>query len=166
MSDKARRTRRAIAALGLPSIVLQIFDTRRMPPPFASRYSYPSEMLEMTSKEWREYRCPKMIPLWDNGNGEYIVAYCPDSGKEGFFRCELDGSIEQPNRMGWQQVLVRDFLRLWRFRVKPDEVAEIVAAFGFKHWDQLKMELDAMNNNSALGLEPWYQDFVKRVGQG
>lgn len=152
--------------LRLPPVVLQIFDTRRMPPPFNSRYSYPSEMLEMTPEEWLEYGCPRMTPLWDDGNAGRIVAYCPDPGKQGYFRCELDGSIEEPCRMGWQQVLVRDFQNLWRHKAKPEEVAEIVDAFGFKHWDQLKRELDAINTNSILRLEPWYQDFVKRLGPG
>lgn len=164
MTSKATTIRLAITELGLPPIVLQIFDTKRMSGPYQSKFGYPRVLLLSDEEEWGAWGCPSMVPLWDDGNAGVIVAHCPAGGMQGFFRFELEGKVMPPVGMGWQQVLVGEFKRLWLQETPAEEIQEIARAFEFKHLAQLTKELNQINTYRASALDPWYQDFVRRVG--
>ncbi|HZZ81448.1 MAG TPA: hypothetical protein VFE62_23300, partial [Gemmataceae bacterium] len=131
------QARRNIVALGLPQIVLDAFDGKRLPYNLDLQFRYPYQVLDSVDQQ-QDYGIGRITPVWTGNSDDTIVAYHHDPLRAGFFRFDIEtGEEAEPVRMNWQQVLVHEFKILWEAEMPDDRLREVAGWFCFKHIEEI-----------------------------
>jgi hypothetical protein len=159
--DEARRN---IVALGLPQIVLDAFDNKPLPYNLDLQFQQPYAILTLGPDEQAGYGHGRITPIWTGGGENSIVAYHHAPQRQGFFRFDIETAEEQqPIRLSWQQILVKEFKSLWESEMPDERLREIAGWFGFKYVESLIAELPPANLDSFEKDVAWYQSFLRRI---
>jgi hypothetical protein len=160
--DEARRD---IVALGLPQIVLDVFDEKPLPYNLDLTFRYPYTILSLGPEEQAAYGEGRVTPIWTGGGDYIVVAYHHAPARRGFFRFDIEtpGEEEQPVGMSWQQVLVKEFTSLWEDEMPDERLREVAGWFGFTYIESLIAELSESKLDTFEKHAAWYRSFLAKV---
>jgi hypothetical protein len=158
--------RQNIVALGVPQIVLDVFDEKPLPYHLDLNFCTPYMIFSLGQAEQRQYGQGRITPLWTNGAHYTVVAYHHDPSRQGYFRFDIEkpGEEEGPIGLSWQQILIEEFQFLWEFEMPDDRLREVARLFEFKHIELLVNELSQAKLDTSEKSAVWYQSILKKVG--
>ena len=159
------QARQDIAALGLPQIIVDAFESNPLPYHLDIRFREPYQIFSMGLKGQAAYGQGRITPVWTGGGDYTIVAYHHAPMRKGFFRFSIEspGVEHQPVGLGWQQILVHEFKCLWEQEWPDERLREVAGWFNFKHIDLLITELGHTRLDTFEKDSFWYQAFLDRI---
>lgn len=156
------QTRRNIVELGVPQIVLDAFDRKRLPYNLDIQFGFPSQVFYHGPMGYGFYSQHPVTPIWVGDHS--VAAYHHDPVRQGYFRFDFEGGEEEaPVAMNWQQLLVKEFKFLWEAVTPDDRLRELANLFGFKYVELLISELSEAKLDTSERDTVWYESFLKRV---
>ena len=160
------QARSKIQKLGLPPIVLDVFDERPLPYSLKIQFQSPEHIFALDADGQKRYQVGNVIPLWTNTSGYCFFAYANGSNEDGYFRFDIETAESyEPTGMTWQQVLVREFKELWESERPEKQLREISGLFEFRHTDAILAELssDGEKLDTFEKSERWHRDFLEKI---
>lgn len=160
------QARQDIVALGLPQVVLDVFDDKPLPYNLDYEFRQPYQIFAMGPEEQAVYGQGRITPVW-TCNGDYtIVAYHHAPARKGFFRFDIEMPSEdhEPVGLSWQQVLVWEFKFLSEQEWTDERLREVATLFDFKFIELLIAELPKAKLDTVEKDTVWYESFLKKVG--
>jgi len=157
--------RRNIVALGLPQVVLDIFDQKPLPWNLDLYWRYPYKAFRFGKEQQAYYGQGRITPIWQEGAGYGIVAYNHDPPRQGYFRYDIECRIEEADLVGltWQQTLIREFQFLWECDEPEGRLREVAGWFDFKYIESMIAELSQVRLDTCEKESAWYQSFLEQV---
>ena len=155
--------RRNIIGLGLPPIVLDVFDEKPVPPLIHRFFCYPYEVFVPDQQEF--YGEGPITPVWSDSSHACIVAYHHEPRREGFFRFSLEGDEELPFGLSWQQILVAEFKFMWECELDAEEMRRAAELFDFRYVEELIRELSDTPSPTFEADNRWYLAFLDKILQ-
>ncbi len=160
------QARQNVIVLGLPHIVLDVFDGKPLPYNLGIQFREPYPIFSMGPEGQAAYGQGRITPIW-TGRGAYtVVAYHHAPARKGFLRFDIEspGKEEEPVGLTWQQVLVKEFRFLWEQDWTQVRLREVAGWFSFKYIDLLIAELAQARLDTFEKDTLWYRSFLERVG--
>ena len=145
--------------LGLPAIVVDILEQKKLPGKLWLHFGCPEEIF-LTKKENLDPGIVgrKLVPLWDDGNFGRIVFY--DEERSGFVVLYIEFPEEGFGQIyNWEQVMALEFKGLWEAELEEDEMIHLAGLFEFEGVRRLL---------EVLGADPYeelaFDVFLKELG--
>ncbi len=157
-----------IQALGLPEIILNMYNGEKMPAPIDFSFGVPEAFFTMTGEEQLRYGNGHLFPIWDDGDFGIIVGY--DRQRKGFVRFYLEqNGLESLPLYTYQQIMVGEFVGFWEDLlgeyneemsrcIKP--MKKFALLFDFDYVDEL---LEELQEDVDYTDEEWLQSFITRI---
>jgi hypothetical protein len=158
--------RQNIIELGLPEVVLDVFDEKALPYNLDLTFRYPYTVFCLDAAQQARYGIGKITPIWTDSSAYTVVAYDHAPERSGFFRFDIEtAEIEHPAGLNWQQALVRPLQSLWEDEMPDDRLREVADWFGFRHAETFLHELAQTKLDTAAKDAAWYESFIARLGE-
>jgi hypothetical protein len=159
------QARQDIVTLGLPQIVLDIFDNKPLQYNLDIQFREPYQIFSMGPEGQAAYGQGRITPIWTGGGDYTIVAFHHSPERKGFFRFDIESSQEeeQPIGLSWQQILVKEFKFLWEQEWADERLKEVAGWFAFNYIDLLIAELQQTILDTFEKDRIWYQSFLVKV---
>ena len=145
--------------LGLPAIVVDILEKKKLPGKLWLHFGCPEEIF-MTEEGNLEERLlgRQLVPLWDDGNFARIVFY--DEERSGFVSLYMEFPEEGLGKIyNWEQVMALEFKGLWESELEEEEMIHLAGLFEFEGIRRLL---------EVLGADPYedrtFDTFLKELG--
>src|SRR5256885_152362 len=89
--------RQNIIELGLPQVVLDVFDEKPLPYNLDLTIRFPYTILSLGPSEQVRYGEGRITPMWTDGGAYTILAYDHGPASSGFFRFDIEtAELEHP----------------------------------------------------------------------